>query len=79
MLNSYCHIDDTILLIEDAVYCANSKHKYHYLLKERMVFCLIEDLDARGLSSEFMDCVHIVDYRGFVNLTVNYPPIMTWN
>lgn len=75
----YTHSDDVILLIEDAVYCANANHQHHSYLAGKQVFCLSEDAVARGISSLIADSVQMTDYRGFVSLTAQHTPSMTWN
>ncbi len=79
MVSFYCHNDDVVLLIEDAVYCANSMHKDYKHLENKNVFCLSEDINARGLMPLITDSVQTVDYKGFVSLTVLHAPSMTWD
>ncbi len=79
MASCYCHPDDIILLIEDAVYCVNPQHESFKCIENKNLFCLIEDIEARGLTPFITDSVQTVDYRGFVNLTAQHSPSMTWN
>lgn len=79
MACTYCHSDDVILLIEDAVYCANSMHKNHNHLENKNIYCLAEDVEARGLTSLLSDSIQTVNYHGFVDLTARYTPSITWD
>ncbi|MCE0493477.1 sulfurtransferase complex subunit TusB [Vibrio salinus] len=79
MASHYSHNDDIILLIEDAVYCANPQHKYFKLLKSHSVYCLSEDIEARGLALFTGDNIQMVNYREFVKLTAQHPPSITWS
>lgn len=79
VVSNYSHSDDVILLIEDAVYCANPMHKDYNHLENKNIYCLAEDVEARGLTALLSDSIHTVNYRGFVELTARYTPSMTWN
>ncbi len=71
-----------ILFIEDGVYAAAQGSA----IQERMraacstfkVFALQPDMDARGLTAKAMDGVTLIDYGGFVDLTVQYSTSHTW-
>jgi tRNA 2-thiouridine synthesizing protein B len=75
---------DYILLLEDAVYAALPEHKSHALIaNKRNVFCLLEDVVARGLTSPEeainLDEVTLVDFTGFVDLTAKQAQSLTWD
>lgn len=78
-VSRYYQDGDVILLIEDAVYCANTKHQYYSFLSDKKAFCLSEDLQARGLNEQVSSDITCVDYRGFVRLTAEFSPLMTWD
>ncbi len=71
-----------ILFIEDGVYAAAQGSA----IQERMraacstfkVFALQPDMDARGVTAKAMDGVTLIDYGGFVDLTVQYSTSHTW-
>ena len=48
-----------------------------YLSSERL-FCLSEDAQARGVDGRVSDCVTLIDYAGFVELTVNNEKVISW-
>lgn len=73
----------SILLIEDAVLAARSGSSYEDKLLEAMnnrkVYALGPDLDARAISGEkILDGIEIVDYAGFVNLTIEHENLQSW-
>ena len=72
-----------ILLIEDGVYAAARGNRFEALLRDasrRMkVYALGPDLDARGLGADAVaDGIEIVDYDGFVDLTVAHDQVQSW-
>ncbi|KUI97115.1 sulfurtransferase complex subunit TusB [Vibrio sp. MEBiC08052] len=69
---------DTILLIEDAVYAANPLHHAFELLKEKAVFVLKADAKARGICHHISPSTTMTDYLGFVELTEQHRSVMTW-
>lgn len=76
---AYSQVGDIILLVEDAVYCANVNHVGFSYLIGKQVFCLREDVEARGILTYIAETVTIINYSGFVDLTVEHCPSMTWN
>lgn len=73
---------DALLLIEDGVLAALDTPANRNWLNRRPdglpVHALAEDLDARGLRDMLLPGVQVVDYAGFVNLTVQYPLSQSW-
>ena len=63
--------DDTVLLIEDAVYQAA-------LPGNRALLALQDDLKARGLEARTGKNISVVDYSGFVELVENHQPVVSW-
>ncbi len=48
-------------------------------MDELDVYCLAPDMKARGFSSANMiDGIKLVDYAGFVDLTVEYDKVQAW-
>ncbi|MDN3608344.1 sulfurtransferase complex subunit TusB [Vibrio ostreicida] len=70
---------DALILIEDAVYVANSQHRWHPLIKGLNASVLANDLKARGALNGVSPSIHIVDYEGFVDLTVEQESSLTWD
>ena len=73
----------TIILIEDAVLSTlrlgEMAEQWLGLLEYHRVCVLEADLDARGVSKgEIVDGLEVVDYRGFVELTVENAVIHSW-
>ncbi len=75
---NYVQTGDVILLMEEAVYLANSRHHLHALLAEKAVYVLIPDINARGLQSVIADNLLQVDYPGFVELSEQHSSSLTW-
>ena len=71
-----------LLLIEDAVYAATVGSTAEAGLRQACdtlkVFALQPDMDARGVTGKLIDGVTLVDYGGFVDLTVEYPTSHSW-
>jgi tRNA 2-thiouridine synthesizing protein B len=50
------------------------------LLAQHQLYVLSDDLELRGISpSELLMGLNIIDYSGFVDLTVKNPLIQTWS
>lgn len=74
---------DAVLLLGDAVYAALRQAPATGGLLAPVrgipVHVLRPDLEARGLApSELAEGVRPVDYDGFVGLTVEYHPLLSW-
>lgn len=75
---------DMVILIEDAVIEAlatspNSQH-WQLILQSQRVCVLAADLAVRGLASDqILNGIEIVDYQGFVQLTINNEVIHSWH
>ena len=75
---------DTIILIEDAVIeaLATSPHSQHWqrILQAQRVCALSADLEVRGLASDrILNGIEVVDYQGFVQLTIDNEVIHSWH
>jgi tRNA 2-thiouridine synthesizing protein B len=74
---------DAILLIEDAVYAGIKESECSNLLKPLLtqlpIYALIEDINARGIADKIIPGIKIIDYAGFVDLTIVHHPIQTWS
>ncbi|CAM4460350.1 sulfurtransferase complex subunit TusB [Vibrio agarivorans] len=60
---------DSVLLVESAVYAAISQHQAFSYLKGLNVSVLREDLQARGIEERVSPSLNKVDFDGFVQLT----------
>lgn len=72
-----------ILLIEDGVIAAMSgtaeSSKLEGAMADHSVFVLGPDLQARGLdASKVIEGISVVDYGGFVDLTVEHGTVQSW-
>jgi len=68
--------EDAIILINDAVYALANKTPID---TKASIFALSPDLTARGLSvGTLPPRVAPVDYTGFVKLSENHQPIVSW-
>lgn len=71
-----------LLLIEDGVYAATVGSSAQASVRQACatlkVYALRPDLDARGMTDKLMDGVTLVDYDGFVDLTVTYKTSHSW-
>ncbi len=72
-----------VLLIEDGVYGAlrNTpvEKKMTDALKKLTIYVLGPDLDARGMAQDkVVNGIKIVDYAGFVDLTVQHNSVQSW-
>ena len=74
---------DAVLLLEGGVYAALKDAEPAWLLREAMgrlaVYALEPDLAARGVAAG--DCVEglaLVDYAGFVELSLRHAPALSW-
>ncbi|WP_026612147.1 sulfurtransferase complex subunit TusB [Methylocaldum szegediense] len=74
---------DAVLLIENAVYAALKSGDCEAVIAAAAgkirVYALGPDLVARGVeTSEVAETIGIIDYDGFVDLTIDYHPIQSW-
>ena len=69
---------DAILLIGDGVYAAAQMPEME-TLSRHPVFVLEEDLALRGMAPmSIKSHAAVTDYRGFVALTLQHHPVVTW-
>jgi tRNA 2-thiouridine synthesizing protein B len=73
---------NAILFIEDGVYAVLKGTEVSSAIEEATrkfkVYALSPDLAARGVQDRVIDGVELVDYDGFVDLTVEYPKVHAW-
>jgi tRNA 2-thiouridine synthesizing protein B len=71
-----------LLLIEDAVVAATVGSATEARIRQACgtlkVYALQPDMDARGLTPKAVDGVTLVDYGGFVDLTVEHTVTNSW-
>jgi tRNA 2-thiouridine synthesizing protein B len=79
---AYAKEGSAILLIEDGVYAAMQGTKFADVvsgLSGVKVCVLGPDLKARGLSADkVVSGVEVVDYAGFVDLSVEHDKVVSW-
>jgi len=73
----------SVLLIEDGVYSAMSGGKKSSVIEnakgDLSFYVLGPDIKARGLSEDrLIDGIKVVDYKGFVELTVANDTVSAW-
>ncbi len=74
---------DSILMIEDAsvgaIKNSSFSNQLTSALTDKKVYVLGGDLAARGIDkSRMIDGIEVVDYAGFVDLTVNNETTQSW-
>ena len=69
---------DSLLFIEDGVYCAVDKKLLALIPEGIKIFSLKEDLTARGIVSKVEPAVETVSYRGFVELSIAHAKVVSW-
>lgn len=74
---------DDILLIEDGVYAATRGTSLagtvEAALNKHSVYALGPDLDSRGVdAARLLEGIEVVDYPGFVDLTVKNDKVQSW-
>lgn len=74
---------NAILLLEDGVYGAikgsNVSELVQNALSNLTIYVLGPDMKARGVDeSKLIDGIKIVDYKGFVDLTVENDKVSAW-
>ncbi len=71
-----------LLLIEDAVYAAtvgsSLESRIEAVCATLQVYALQPDMDARGVTAKLVPGVTLVDYAGFVDLTVEHSTSHSW-
>ena len=71
---------DGLLLTGDAVYALQPDSRPLAVLSalpaDRPLFALAEDLEARGIATP--DFVQVVDYAGFVELSLRFERVNSW-
>jgi tRNA 2-thiouridine synthesizing protein B len=73
---------NALLLTEDGVYAATVGSTFEARVRQACarlkVYALQPDMDARGITDRLIDGVTLVDYSGFVDLTVDYKTSHSW-
>ena len=71
-----------LLLIEDGIYAATVGSAMEARVRQACatmkVYALQPDMDARGVTAKLIDGVTLVDYGGFVDLTVEHSTSQSW-
>ncbi|PHM74536.1 sulfurtransferase complex subunit TusB [Xenorhabdus kozodoii] len=71
---------DDILLMQNGVLLGINENRYltELLRTGAGIYVLKEDLAARGLIEQISDGVMVIDYKGFVSLTVKHQQNFAW-
>ncbi|PSW56975.1 sulfurtransferase complex subunit TusB [Photobacterium leiognathi] len=77
---AYVSAGDEILLLEDAVVAGLVKNKDLAAIKNTgiKIYLLEADVIARGLQDKCDKDLNLIDYKGFVSLTVKHDKHMKW-
>lgn len=67
--------NDAVLLIQNAVYAETDKDLANAGVKN--IYALTADRQARGLNTD-PEGIELIDYAGFVALTLEYDKTVTW-
>ena len=71
-----------VLLIEDGIYAATvgsgTETRVRQACASVKFYALQPDMDARGVTAKLIDGVSLVDYSGFVDLTLEYSTSHSW-
>jgi len=72
-----------VLLIEDGIYAALKDTRFEEEVTAAMegvnFYCLEADIKARGFSADnIIEGIKMVNYAGFVDLTVEYDKVQAW-
>jgi tRNA 2-thiouridine synthesizing protein B len=71
-----------VLLIEDGIFAATSGTNVEAMVRQAAgaikFYALQPDVDARGATAKVMDGITLVDYSGFVDLTLEYSTSHSW-
>ena len=75
---------DSLLFLENALFrllkTSSQASEIEKISHTHPLFVLDNEIEIRGIdSSELVAGIKIIDYQGFVNLTVEHPLIQTWN
>lgn len=69
---------DSLILIEQAVFAANPQHKAYRQIQGLNISVLVSDAKARGIENRISSNIALIDYDGFVELTVTHSNSVTW-
>jgi tRNA 2-thiouridine synthesizing protein B len=73
---------NALLLIEDGIYAATvgsaTEERVRHACATLKVYVLQPDMDARGVTTKLIEGVTLVDYGGFVDLTVEHSTSHSW-
>lgn len=69
---------DDLLLVEQAVYAANPMHRAYRQIQGCDISVLIADAKARAIDNRIINKATLLDFEGFVELTVKHSNSTTW-
>ncbi|MFB9215400.1 sulfurtransferase complex subunit TusB [Vibrio sinaloensis] len=70
--------EDSLLLVEQAVFAANPQHKAYRQIQGFEISVLTADAKARAIDNRISPSVTFVDFAGFVELTEKHANSTTW-
>ncbi|CDL83447.1 sulfurtransferase complex subunit TusB [Xenorhabdus szentirmaii] len=71
---------DDVLLIQNGVLLGVNDNRYlnELIRTGAKIYALQEDLNARGLGVRISNSIQVIDYKGFVGLTVKHQQNFAW-
>lgn len=78
-----CGKNDGLLLLEDGVFGAllsspHSEELISLIQQGATAYALSSDVNARGISKKLHPAIQVIDYDGFVQLSVAYRCVQSW-
>ncbi len=74
---------DSLLLLENGVFAAINHTEFAEQLQLKIpnikCYALHPDVSARGLEAKILPAIKLIDYDGFVELTVHCFPVQSWS
>ncbi len=74
----HCSEQDSIILIEDAVFAASAASPFAEQLAQGSCYVLTADVQARGLAQRLQPGIEQVDDAGFIELTASHHSSTSW-
>jgi sulfur relay protein TusB/DsrH len=76
-------VNDAVLFLENAVFAllqnAPLSSRLTEFAKTGRLYVLRNDLETRGITAEMLiSSVQVIDYKGFVDLSIEQPSVFSW-
>ena len=74
--------NDCLLLLENGVYALVGESEFCHIIRKKLpddkIFCLMDDVRARGILHKLPATITCIEYSDFVRLTEQYHRIISW-